>query len=71
LTVQRLLAPSIDSSTGMTFGGRWLGADARWHGSAVSQAIAPRRGTFTVRVGRQSAALLTGTVAPGALGVPR
>lgn len=70
LTVQRMLAPSIRSQTGVTLGGRSLGADAQWHGRAVSETIAARRGSFTVDVLRQSAALVSVSVRPGALGVP-
>lgn len=70
LTVQRLLAPSVRSRTGVTLGGRTLGSDARWHGAAVAQTVGARNGTYTVRLRRESADLLSVSVTPGALGVP-
>lgn len=69
-TVQRLAAPSAASRSGVTLGGRWLGADGRWRGAAVASVVTPRRGTYTVRLRHASAALLTVPVAPGALGTP-
>ncbi len=70
LTVRRLLAPSIDAQTGVTLAGQSLGADGRWHGGAVAQTIVPRHGAYAVDIARQSAALLSVRVTPGALGTP-
>ena len=69
--VQRLLAPSASSRSGVTLGGRALGADGRWQGSPVDQTVVPRGGAYTVAVRRMSAALVTVRVRPGALGVAR
>ncbi|HZE05517.1 MAG TPA: glycosyl hydrolase family 79 C-terminal domain-containing protein [Solirubrobacteraceae bacterium] len=67
---QRLLAPTPAAESGVTLGGRWLGSDGRWRGTAVNSAVAPRAGTYTVDVRRTSAVLLTVPVTPGALGSP-
>jgi hypothetical protein len=66
--VQRLLAPSVRSPSGVTLGGRQLGRDGRWHGRPVRQTVAPRHGTYTLVVRSMSAALLTVRLPPGALG---
>jgi hypothetical protein len=58
-TVQRLLAPSADSRSGVTLDGQRLGADARWHGRASLQTISPTSGTYHLVVPALSAALLT------------
>ncbi|MGH2895508.1 MAG: glycosyl hydrolase family 79 C-terminal domain-containing protein, partial [Solirubrobacteraceae bacterium] len=57
--VQRLLAPSPDSRTGVTLGGQSLAPDGSWRGRPVREQVAPRRGRYVVGVPRQSAALLT------------
>jgi hypothetical protein len=69
--VQRLLAPSAAARSGVTLGGRALGADGRWQGSPVRQTASPRGGVYTLTVPRMSAALVTVGVRPGALGVAR
>jgi hypothetical protein len=70
-TVQRLLAPSARSLTGVTLGGRSLAPDGSWRGTAQVQTVVPGRGGYVVGVRDQSAALLTVRVRPGALGVAR
>jgi hypothetical protein len=67
--VQRLLAPSVAARSGVTLGGRSLGADGRWQGLPVQQTVAPRGGAYAVNVHAMSAALVTMRVRPGALGV--
>lgn len=70
-SVQRLVAPSATSQTGVTLGGQSLGADGHWQGGAARQTVTPRSGSYTVQLRRQSAALLSVRVAPGSLGTPR
>ncbi len=69
--VQRLLAASASARSGVTLGGRALAADGRWQGVPEHETIVPRGGVYTVTVRRQSAALITVSVRPGALGVAR
>jgi hypothetical protein len=57
--LQRLLAPSVSAPDHVTLGGRWIGADGRWHGHVVTAAIARRRGGYQVPVAGYSAALLS------------
>lgn len=67
-TVQRLLARSPASLSGVTLGGQWIGHDGRWHGTASNETVTPsRRGYYTVTVPRFSAALFSSTLVPGAL----
>ena len=66
--VQRLLAPSVRSQTGITLGGRQIGLDGRWQGPVAIQTVAPRGGAYVLDVRSMSAALLTFRVSPGALG---
>jgi hypothetical protein len=67
--VQRLLAPSATARSGVTLGGRALGADARWQGLPEHQTVVPRGGVYRVTVRGMSAALITVRVSPGDLGV--
>jgi hypothetical protein len=67
-TVQRLIAPSAASVSGVTLGGQQLGADGRWQGTPVREVVRRRADTYTVQLRRASAALLSVRVAPGALG---
>jgi Glycosyl hydrolase family 79 C-terminal beta domain len=67
--VQRLLAPSADARSGVTLGGRALGADGRWQGVSAHQTVAPRGGAYAVTVRGMSAALVSVRVRPGALRV--
>ena len=57
--IERLLAPSVTSSTDVTLAGRWIGADARWHGHERLTTVRPRAGTYRIRVPGYSAALLS------------
>ena len=66
--VQHLLAPSAQSQTGVTLGGRELGADGRWQGPPERQTLIARGGTYVMNVRSMSAALLSVRVFPGALG---
>ncbi len=67
--VQRLLAPSATARSGVTLGGRALGADGRWRGLPARQTLTPRSDAYAVSVHGMSAALITVRVRPGALGV--
>jgi hypothetical protein len=67
--VQRLLAPSAAAQSGVTLGGRALGADGQWQGLPAHQSVAARVGAYAVSVRSMSAALVTVRVRPGALGV--
>ncbi len=66
--VERLLAPSVRSQTGVTLGGRELAADGRWQGLPERQTLSARGGTYVIDVRSMSAALLSLRVSPGALG---
>ncbi len=68
--VQRLLAPSASARSGLTLGGRALGADGRWEGLPAHQAVARRDGAYAVDVRGMSAALISVRLRAGALGVP-
>ncbi len=57
--IERLLAPSVSSSTGVTLAGRWIGADARWHGHKRLATARPRAGIYRIHVPGYSAALLS------------
>ncbi len=58
-TLERLLAPSVRSTRGVTLGGQWLGRDARWHGRPAAENITRTRRGYMVTVPRFSAALLS------------
>jgi len=55
-TVSRLEAPSIGSTTGVRFAGRWIGTDARWHGRQSATAVSETGGFYYVVVPGYSAA---------------
>jgi hypothetical protein len=60
--VQRLLGPSITTTTGITFGGRSYGdatSDGRLRGKARSERVTRRNGAFRMNVPPASAALVT------------
>jgi hypothetical protein len=57
-TVERLLAPSAGSTSGVTLGGQWLGADGRWHGRQTHIALEPVDGRYEFTIPRFSAALV-------------
>ncbi|MGP0050754.1 MAG: glycosyl hydrolase family 79 C-terminal domain-containing protein [Solirubrobacteraceae bacterium] len=49
--LRRLLAPSISSVSGISYAGRSLGRDGRWHGRAIVGTASPgRRAEYHVRV---------------------
>jgi hypothetical protein len=58
-TVQRLRAPTVRSTTGVTLAGQQLGLDGRWTGRRVTQTVAPQAGGYRVSVPGYSAALLS------------
>jgi hypothetical protein len=58
-TVERLLAPSPRSISGVTLGGQQLGRDGQWHGRPVIQSITPSVYGYQVLVPRASAALVS------------
>jgi hypothetical protein len=58
-SVERLLAPTANSRSGVTLNGQWLGADGRWRGRGSHETITPTRGGYRVTVPALSAALLT------------
>jgi hypothetical protein len=56
--IQRLVGPSVRSNSGVTFGGRWIGGDARWHGRELIELTRRRAGAYDVLVPAYSAALV-------------
>jgi hypothetical protein len=56
--IQRLSAPSVRSSSGVTLGGRWIGGDGRWHGRELIELARRRAGAYDVVVRGYSAALV-------------
>lgn len=66
VTVERLLAPSAKSSSGITLAGRHLGRDGRWHGRLAIQRIAGGVHGYQLLVPRTSAALASVRLGPGA-----
>jgi hypothetical protein len=57
--VQRLLAPSALSISGVTLAGQRLGRDGRWHGRPVVQTVRAGVHRYEVLVPGTSAALVT------------
>jgi len=55
--IERLLAPSIGATGGVTLGGRTIGFDGRWHGRGVTASIEPSGGRYRVVLPGYSAAL--------------
>jgi hypothetical protein len=66
-TVQRLLAPSVASRSGVTLDGQRLGADQRWQGRSTTDTLTPSPHGYKVALPATSAALLTAQLAKGAL----
>jgi hypothetical protein len=66
-TVQRLLAPSPSSRTGVTLDGQWLGRDGDWHGRPANETVRPGATGYELRIRGFSAALLSTRLRPGAL----
>ncbi len=57
--VERLLAPSVSSSTGVTLAGQSLGAGGAWHGRLVVSTAVPEPGGYRVTLRPMSAALIS------------
>lgn len=57
--VQRLLAPSVAATRGVTLAGQHVGADGRWRGKSVTETVRRTRGAYVVSVPAESAALVT------------
>jgi hypothetical protein len=58
-TVQRLMAPSVSATSGVTLDGQWLDRHGRWLGTRVQATIAPSRGAYEVSLPGASAALVS------------
>ena len=56
--LERLLAPSITSRSGVTLGGRSVGPDGRWHGRELTTTIHPSGGRYHMLLPGYSAALV-------------
>jgi len=54
-TIERLLAPSISSTSGVTFAGQHLTAAATWAGPKHTETVTPTGGTYMISVPRYSA----------------
>jgi len=67
-TVQRLLAPSPTSRSGVTLGGQHLDSNGRWVGKPLHGMVTPRAHRYSVALPRFRAALITVPIAPGSLG---
>ncbi len=67
-TVQRLLAPAVNSRSGVTLAGQTLSRMGRWLGRRISQPLQPQTDGYQIALPRFSAALLSVRLAPGALG---
>ena len=67
-TVQRLLAPAVNSRSGVTLAGQTLSRIGRWLGRRISQTLQPQPDGYQIALPRFSAALLSVRLAPGALG---
>ena len=66
--VQRLLAPSASSTSGMTLEGQQLNHQVEWQGRLKLQTLRPtRNGFYVLRVRGESAALLAVPVAASTL----
>jgi hypothetical protein len=70
-TVQRLLAPSITSRTGVTLAGQHVGPDGSWQSVPVTQTVLPGPRGYVVRVPRMSAALVGFRLASVPAGIGR
>jgi hypothetical protein len=66
--VERLLAPSASSVSGMTLAGQQLGHDGRWHGPLTIETVARSTGGYQVLVPPASAALVSVRLRRGARG---
>ena len=69
--VERLLAPSASSTSGVTLAGQHLNHQALWRGRSKVQLLRPARdGSYVLWVRGESAALVTVPVAPSTLNSP-
>ncbi len=66
-TVERLLAPSVRSPSGVTLGAQRLDSDGRWRGRAHQQTITPDVHGYQLTIAPVSAALLSVRLRPAAL----
>jgi hypothetical protein len=57
-TIQRLLAPSAGSRSGVTLDGQWLAQDGSWQGHAADQTVSPETHGYQLTIPRMSAALV-------------
>jgi hypothetical protein len=69
-TVERLLAPSVSSRSGVTLAGQRLDAAARWEGRRASDTLTPGGHGYEPTIPAGSAALLSVHLRPGALTGP-
>ena len=56
--IERLLAPSVRSTSGVTLGGQWLGPGGKWLGRPAVETIPSRAGRYELELPRDSAAML-------------
>ncbi|MHB1834349.1 MAG: glycosyl hydrolase family 79 C-terminal domain-containing protein [Solirubrobacteraceae bacterium] len=66
-TIERLTAPKVSSTSGVTLAGQHLTAAATWAGARRTETVTPTGGTYVINVPRYSAALVTAQVRPGSL----
>jgi hypothetical protein len=57
--VRRLQAPGVASQNGVTYGGRWIGSDGRWHGQLMATTLPGANGTYQLTLPGYSAALVS------------
>jgi hypothetical protein len=65
-TVQRLQAPSVRSHSGVTLGGQRLNTNGGWSGTATIESLSPSAQGYQLTIARQSAAVITVHLRPGA-----
>ena len=58
-TLQRLLAPSARSRSGITLDGQRLGRDGRWQGRRTGETLTPGPHGYELTISRLSAALVS------------
>ena len=58
-SVERLIAPSVRSTSGVTLGGQRLNAQAGWQGKPAAEILAPSTAGYRLTLPRYSAALLS------------
>jgi hypothetical protein len=62
-SLERMLAPSVTASAGVTLAGQSLGPDAMWSGNKQTEVVAPYADHYAVTLSPYSAALLSVRVA--------